>query len=522
MQKHFLFVFSLLLSVLLLVSCEKPSPQSPHALVSPTDPAKSLDSNGDIVGKCDNPASSGITAVPQMSRLRPESISSIMSHLGPGSIDIIPGSPTYVSNCIPFGNNTWYGFTGFIYRNVPAFNLTPGSKFAFDLGNLNDVDIRRNIYFAVANINPGPAVVSGNNVVSQGVKSLGWTKVVSDTQIPQNPKGNTIMGDYELIYTSEASFSFPGGGLIVGFGSSPPGAYADYGCEQVLVRTTSGDASGHFYSRFFSKPDQTLAVLDDITGGGSAVELGGIVIGPSNNPPVANAGPDQTVECAGASTSVTLDGSGSSDPDVDALTYTWTGSFGSATGVNPTVSLPLGTHTITLTVDDGKGGTDTDNVVVTIVDTAPPTVSCSVASSSLWPLNHNLVNVGLSASVSDACDPNPVVAVTVYGDEDDEEATGDGNHSPDAKDIALGTLRLRSERKGDADGRVYLIVVTATDKSGNVGFCSSTVVVPHSQSAAAIANVNAQAAAAIVSSSVTGSPVTPFVIGDGPTIGPKQ
>jgi hypothetical protein len=37
----------------------------------------------------------------------------------------------------------------------------------------------------------------------------------------------------------------------------------------------------------------------------------------------------------------------------------------------------------------------------------------------------------------------------------------------DARDIAPGTLRLRAERKGNGDGRVYLIVASATDGSGN-------------------------------------------------------
>ena len=35
----------------------------------------------------------------------------------------------------------------------------------------------------------------------------------------------------------------------------------------------------------------------------------------------------------------------------------------------------------------------------------------------------------------------------VFGDEDDELPTGDGKFSPDAKNIAPGTLRLRSERQ---------------------------------------------------------------------------
>ena len=84
-----------------------------------------------------------------------------------------------------------------------------------------------------------------------------------------------------------------------------------------------------------------------------------------NRPPVAYAGPDQTVTVTGAATAVTLNGSGSSDPDSDALTYTWSGAFGTATGINPSIALPLGTHTITLTVSDGQLSA-TDTVVIKV------------------------------------------------------------------------------------------------------------------------------------------------------------
>jgi hypothetical protein len=111
----------------------------------------------------------------------------------------------------------------------------------------------------------------------------------------------------------------------------------------------------------------------------------------------------------------------------------------------------------------------------------------------------------------------------VFGDEDDETPTGDGNFSPDAKNIAPVTLRLRAERKGDADGRVYLIIVTATDASGNVSRCCRTVTVTHDQSKASKASVAAQAAAAQAYCEAHGTaPPGYFVIGDGPIIGPKQ
>ena len=110
----------------------------------------------------------------------------------------------------------------------------------------------------------------------------------------------------------------------------------------------------------------------------------------------------------------------------------------------------------------------------------------------------------------------------VFADEDDEEPTGDGNHSPDAKDDGK-TLRLRSERIGNSNGRVYLIVVIATDESGNVGFDCCTVVVPKSKSKKALADVDDQALLAELFCLEFGEPPDGFVeVGDGPIIGPKQ
>ena len=206
------------------------------------------------------------------------STSSIVS-ASASSVQLIPASPIHVSNCIPFGNNTFYGFTGFIYRDVPAFNLPAGGKIRFDLGNLNDVDIRRNIFLGTANVNPEPGVLSGSNVISQNitVDSSGWTQVAWEDQTPENPKGNNISGDYELTYTAEAPFSFTGGGLLIGFQGSPPASYADNGCEQVLVSADTNDASGNFYARFYYQPDLSTAVLDGAVGGNDGTHLGGVV-----------------------------------------------------------------------------------------------------------------------------------------------------------------------------------------------------------------------------------------------------
>lgn len=95
-----------------------------------------------------------------------------------------------------------------------------------------------------------------------------------------------------------------------------------------------------------------------------------------NRPPVADAGPDQTVEQTSlAGADVTLNGSGSFDPNSDPLTYHWTWPGGSATGVNPTISLPPGGNIVTLVVNDGALNSRPDTIGVTVQDTTAPIVT---------------------------------------------------------------------------------------------------------------------------------------------------
>ncbi|MFN2514712.1 MAG: carboxypeptidase regulatory-like domain-containing protein [Pyrinomonadaceae bacterium] len=186
---------------------------------------------------------------------------------------------------------------------------------------------------------------------------------------------------------------------------------------------------------------------------------------------------------------------------------------------------PVGNTTITWTATDVHGNSTSCQQTVTVNDAQLPVVTSSVTQSSLGSPNHNLINVGLAASATDNC-PNPIalLSVKVFGDEDDDAATGDGNHSPDAKNIGLRTLLLRTERNGGGDGRVYLIIIEFRDAAGNVGFSCTTVVVPHDESAASINSVNAQAAAAKAFALANNGNPPPgyFVIGDGPILGPKQ
>lgn len=85
--------------------------------------------------------------------------------------------------------------------------------------------------------------------------------------------------------------------------------------------------------------------------------------------PIANAGPNQNVTTIGGTgkATVDLDGSASSDPDGTIISYEWIlGDTSLATGSNPTVELPFGSHRITLMVTDDYGGRGYDQVTINV------------------------------------------------------------------------------------------------------------------------------------------------------------
>jgi beta propeller repeat protein len=112
-----------------------------------------------------------------------------------------------------------------------------------------------------------------------------------------------------------------------------------------------------------------------------------------NEPPVADAGPDRSVECGSAAGApVALDGSASYDPDDDPLTFRWTGPFtdGSPalTGSTPTAPLPLGASTVTLVVNDGLANSAPDGALVSVevrAEGLPPVMSAMAPEGSEVP-----------------------------------------------------------------------------------------------------------------------------------------
>jgi PKD repeat protein len=113
--------------------------------------------------------------------------------------------------------------------------------------------------------------------------------------------------------------------------------------------------------------DFETAILEEL----SPIQIG-LESAQSNLVPIANAGPDQTVQIG---TLVTIDGSASYDNDGDTLSYNWTQIKGpeivnlSDSNISkPTFTLTeVGVYEFELIVNDGKDDSEPDNVIINVM-----------------------------------------------------------------------------------------------------------------------------------------------------------
>ena len=191
--------------------------------------------------------------------------------------------------------------------------------------------------------------------------------------------------------------------------------------------------------------------------------------------PVADAGPNQTVECQGfGGAGIDLDGSGSKDADCDALDYLWGTPFAAATGWKPSVFLPLGTHSVMLLVQDPWRTSQPDTTLITVADTKPPSLQVSLTPATISTANHRLVRIHATITSSDVCGGAPIqVVLTSITSNEPDSGIGSGDIADDIQEADFGTsdlnfaLRAEAYGSGRASGRIYTIKYTATDVSGN-------------------------------------------------------
>lgn len=202
--------------------------------------------------------------------------------------------------------------------------------------------------------------------------------------------------------------------------------------------------------------------------------------------------PAATVECG---VSITYS-AGVSDLDGDGLQVVWTvngnivktddvpaGGPPTDSLLTYTAKLPYGVNTLALTATDSEGHVATCESTITVEDTIAPVITkTSVNPEVLWPPNHKMVPVKVRALVEDACGAASWKIVEVRSNQA-VDAKGSGNTSPDWRITGNHTVLLRAERSGkDKGGRVYTIVIQATDEAGNKSERTRVkVTVPHDQ-----------------------------------------
>ena len=182
--------------------------------------------------------------------------------VGPGAvataqaeqITVAPDTPNAENN-FPFGTGqSWIPYMGFVYKDVPAFQLKANDVLAFDLSRVNEADDQLDIALA-------PTLTNGDDI-----PAAAFTEIVPNTQLPANPRGDTVDGNYELQYRAQTAFNFPGGGLIIRFSNPGTELAADDGSTEAPLSNggSDTDTSGFFVERFVRDLDGVYPWTGDI------------------------------------------------------------------------------------------------------------------------------------------------------------------------------------------------------------------------------------------------------------------
>lgn len=134
--------------------------------------------------------------------------------------------------------------------------------------------------------------------------------------------------------------------------------------------------------------------------------------------------------------------------------------------------------TITVTAPSGALGLAIGDLAIAACPA--PEIDVTVTPAILQSPNHKMVDITASVDVSGGCGVVTVALVSVTSDEPDN-GVDDGNTVNDIDGVDSGEdydFRVRAERCGSCDGRVYTVTYSATDESGNVSYGTAEILVP--------------------------------------------
>ena len=307
-----------------------------------------------------------------------------------------PGSSSITSNfngtAIPAGDSVWFSSV------LKANGLGSGPVRIFLRGGM--------VQFTASGINyqlPVPdATITFSPTATSAITAYDINKKEWITTVPSSGlAGNTFL--------SGLTFSVPAGGLPGGtnpvifsgtFYTDQSGVSLNWQWAAAVYTTFNADyrtlgikpvddnsASSFKNADHAGTPEAYKSfITGGARGGGGSNYTGSLsatasvtpVVQVPNYPPVANAGPNQTVHVTDV---VQLDGTASSDQDGDPLTYRWsfasvpTGShaaINNTSAAKPTFSVDRpGSYVVQLIVNDGKVDSNPSTVTITTVNSAP-------------------------------------------------------------------------------------------------------------------------------------------------------
>jgi Beta-propeller repeat len=300
--------------------------------------------------------------------------------------------------------------TDFIILNASQPNYGGGNGDAFvtkiDFSNSTQTAVGTNVPVQPSDSATGtrPAVVTFSNVTAAGNTTLGTS---SNSPTPALP-ATFQLGNPPTFYNISSSATFTGSVHICI-------SYAGVNYTDPSLLHLFHYTGGSWVDVIPATLDTTAqTICGDVTSFSPFA-----ILQRTTSPPTANAGTPRTVGCAGPTgASVTLNGSASTDPNGQTLAYAWSGPFGTATGVSPTVLLPLGASTVTLVVSDPFLSSPPVTVSITIavgVQGLGSPLAALVPSGQQVPFPDNAFQLGrtLPLKVDLVCGSTPLAGSNV-------------------------------------------------------------------------------------------------------------
>lgn len=313
---------------------------------------------------------------------------------------------------------------------------------------------------------PVPAVAMPS---SGGTFPLGTTAV---GVAASDAAGNTATAEFDVIVVDTTPPVVTAPANITAEATSAAGAAVSYSASATDIVDGSTAVTGSPASGSTFPLGTTSVALSSSDSRGNTGGASFSVTVQDTTAPALTVPANQVLEATGATGAVATFAASATDA-VGVVSLTSSAASGS--------TFPIGTTTVTVTATDAAGNATSGSFTVTVRDTtAPAFLSLTPSTGSLWPPNHKMVAVRLTALAGDVVGITSLKIVGVTSSEPDN-GLGDGDTAGDIQVTGDLTLNLRAERGGKGNGRTYTITVEARDAAGNATTRTTTVSVPKSQ-----------------------------------------